>query len=76
MIIYIHMWGTFDIWSNTDNFAFPMVKTLQRLLLNAHLLIMQHIHTVSAFFCVESFGTYMFVCFFKKEDIYCDWLIY
>lgn len=52
------MWGTFNIWSNTDNFAFPIVITLQWLPLT-ELLIMQHIHMVSVFFCVELFGTYL-----------------
>lgn len=58
-ILHSHV-GNFNIWSNTDNFAFPIVITLQWLPSTQLCLV----GMVSVFFCVESFGTI-------KEDIYC-----
>lgn len=51
-ILHSHV-GDFNIWSYTDNFVFSPIALSDL----EHLFIMQHIHTGSAFFCVETFGT-------------------
>lgn len=71
MIFYIHMWGTL-VFGQQLKFLFFMIITSVRLPYT-HLLIMHRIHTVSAFFCAESFGTYMI---FEGRHLLCDELIY
>lgn len=59
MISYIHMWGTLIFGQILTILSFfPMVLTLQKVSFMTLLLIMRHSHTVSAFLCVATFGTF------------------
>lgn len=66
-ILHSHV-GDFNIWSNTDNFAFPMVINLAKVTFNTHSVnYATHPHCFSLFLCGVIWQFYHF----GKEDIYC-----